>query len=106
MPEMGKRYQGTVDEFSNAGNPIVHPGMGGKRTVIMTPDEHDIEPGDTVAFSIKQENGDHYLAELIGHRRVRAGYSTPPNIPIHHDGRSVGSTRSEADASKPVDERK
>ncbi|WP_257298341.1 hypothetical protein [Haloarchaeobius sp. FL176] len=106
MPEMGKLYEAAVDEFSNSGNPIVYPGMGGKRTVIIAPSNRDIEVGDRVTFTIEEENKDHYKANLNGHRRVRAGYSTPPNIPIHHDGQSVGSTRSESDASKAVKDRK
>ncbi|MDL0137666.1 hypothetical protein PNP85_13960 [Halobacterium salinarum] len=106
MPEMGKRYEGSVDDFSNAGNPIIKPGMGAKRTVVMDRDNREIEIGDRISFTIEEENYDHYKAELLGHRSVTSGYDTPPNIPIHHDGQSVGSTRSESDASKSVEDRK
>lgn len=106
MPKMGKRYEGSVDDFSNSGNPIVKPGMGEKRTVVIDNSDDKIEIGDRIAFTIKKEYNDHYQAELNEHRSITAGYNSSPNIPIHHDGQSVGSTRSEADASKSVENRK
>lgn len=106
MPQMGKRYESSVDDFSNSGNPIVEPGMGAKRTVVIDRENREIEVGDRVSFTIEKEYHDHYKAELNGHRRVTAGYDTQPNIPIHHDGQSVGSTRSESETSKSVEDRK
>ena len=105
MPKMGKRYEASVDGFSNSGNPVIKPGMGAKRTVVMTPDNKEIELGDRVSFTIQKEFSNHYQANLNRHRSVTSGYNSPPNIPIHHDGQSVGSTRSESDASKSVEDR-
>jgi len=104
-PSFGKKYEGSVAKFSNSGNPIVKPGMGAKRTVVHAPDDHDIEEGDRITFKINRERDSYYQAKLINHRSVTAGYNTPPNIPIHHDGQSTGSTRSEREATKSVDKR-
>lgn len=104
-PEIDKRYEGAVDDFSNSGNPVVNPGMGAKRTVVLAPDEHNIDVGDRIEFIIRYEYESYYEAELQRHRSVRSGYSSPPNIPIHHDGQSVGSTRSEREASKSLEDR-
>ena len=104
-PSIDNEYDGSVSDFSNSGNPVVEPGMGAKKTVVMAPEDHEIEVGDRVAFVITYEYESHYEADLLRHRSVTSGYETPPNIPIHHDGQSVGSTRSEGEASKSVEDR-
>lgn len=105
-PEKDKKLNGTVVDFSNSGNPVVRRGKWDKKVVIVTDDSADIDERDTVQFVIQSEAGDHYRAVPSGRAPVsKPDYDSSPNIPIHHDGKSVGSSRSESKAMESPDDK-
>lgn len=105
-PEKEEKLNGPVVDSSNSGNPIVKRSKWDKRVVIITDDASDVEEGDTIQFIIQSEAGDHYRAVPSGRAPVsQPDYDSSPNIPIHHDGKSVGSSRSDAKAMESPDKK-
>jgi hypothetical protein len=104
-PDEETKYEGEVVEKSNSGNPVIKRGEWDKKVVVITT-ETSVNRGETIEFFIQKEHGDHYAAVPSGKAPVsNPGYNSSPNIPIHHDGKSVGSSRSEKKASESVGDR-
>jgi hypothetical protein len=108
----GKQYAGHIVDFSNSGNPVVKNPIGSKRVVVVVENSKSISRGDKIKFRVKREHGDHYQASRVGDGRSKVSkpdYSSPPNIPIHHDGKygeSVGDTRPQSEANASIEDRK
>ena len=98
---------GTVSDFTNSGNPIVEIERASKRIVVKSREGKEIEKGDKLKFSIQSDNPDHYLASMLSHAEAGSTYNlnSTPNIPIHHDGKSATSSRSEKNATADVEDR-
>lgn len=109
MPDVNidGKYEGVVTDFSNSGNPVVKPGGSSKRTVVVAPDGVEIEDGDRITFVVRSEHESHYEAKLVDRSAPEMKYTdtSRPSIPIHHDGTSVGSSRSDDEAMKSVADR-
>ena len=104
------QYIGTIDDFSSSGNPIVHKEDWDKKIVVVTDNDKQFDKGDTIKFTVQNEHGDHYQCSRVGEGKStvrKPNYSSPPNVPIHHDGKhgeSVGDTRDEKETiSSPKD---
>lgn len=105
-PDEETKYQGKIVEKSNSGNPVIKRDEWDKKVVVIIA-EKSVTRGETIEFFIQKEHGDHYAAVPSGKAPVsNAEYNSSPNIPIHHDGKSVGSSRSEKKASESVEDRK
>lgn len=108
-PSMNETYERVVDRLSNAGNPIVSESNWDHDVVVIVNKKTDIREGQKIKFIVKRDNGDHYQALLTEEAPVsKPTYYSPPNIPIHHDGKhgeSVGDTRSKSHAFKPLKDR-
>ena len=102
------KHTGIVSDFSNSGNPIVNLDRASKKIVVKVRDSKEIEKGDKLEFTIQADNNTHYLANLLSHSTASSPHShnSTPNIPIHHDGKSATSSRSEKEATKSVEDRK
>ncbi|WP_148661814.1 hypothetical protein [Halodesulfurarchaeum formicicum] len=107
-PTFHRIYRGEVSDITNSGNPIVRHSNWDKSVVVITDDSNSFSKGDQVKFVVKKEVGQRYQA-LLSHKApaVKPNYGSKAVIPIHHDGKdnqSIGDTRSETHATKPVDE--
>jgi hypothetical protein len=70
-------------------------------------DGKQIDKGDSLKFSISENNRTHYLANLLSHapEGTHHNHNSTPNIPIHHDGKSATASRSEKSATQSIDDR-
>lgn len=108
-PTFHRIYRGEVFETSSSGNPIIRHADWDKSVVIITEDSETFSAGNNVKFVVKKEVGQRYQA-LLSHKApaVKPHYGSRAVIPIHHDGKdnqSVGDTRSEKHALRPVKDR-
>lgn len=109
-PTFHRIYRGEVSENSTDGDPIIRHSDWDKSVVVITEDSETFSCGDQVEFVVKKEIGQRYQA-LLSHKApaVKPHYGSEAVIPIHHDGKdnqSVGDTRSESHATKPIDDRR
>jgi hypothetical protein len=104
-PEQENKITAQVVETSNSGNPVIKRPNWDKKVVVVTEDR-GYTRGDSIAFIIQQEHGDHYAAVPPENAPVSPPeYDSSPNIPIHHDGKSVGTSRSEKKSMESVEEK-
>lgn len=108
-PTFHRIYRGEVSTISRSGNPIIRHSNWDKSVVVITEESESFSEGDRVKFVVKREVKRMYQA-LLSHKApaVKPQYGSKPVIPIHHDGKdnqSVGDTRSEEHATKPVEDR-
>jgi|AntRauMinimDraft_3_1070383.scaffolds.fasta_scaffold00459_9 phage replication-related protein YjqB (UPF0714/DUF867 family) len=101
------KHDQVVSDFSNSGNPIVELEQAEKKVVVAAPDGKEIEKGDLLEFTIREENHTHYVANLLTHAPSGTHHhiNSEPNIPLHHDGKSASSSRSEREATDSLKDR-
>lgn len=104
-PELETLIKAEVSRTSNSGNPVIKRAEWNKEVVVVV-DDSNIREGDTIEFIIQREQGDHYVATACGGKSVSLPeYDSTPNMPIHHDGKSVGSSRSTKKSFESVEEK-
>ena len=108
-PTFNRIYRGEIFENTTEENPVIQHANWDLPVVIITEESNTFSKGDTVQFVVKKRAGKEYQA-LLSHKApaVKPHYGSKPVIPIHHDGKdneSVGDTRPDEHATKPVDER-
>jgi hypothetical protein len=104
---VNSKHTGTVSDFSNSGNPVVKLERASKKIVVKVREGKEIDKGDKLEFTIQSDNNTHFLANLLSHASAGSphNHNSTPNIPIHHDGKSATSSRSEKEATKSVEDR-